>query len=361
MSVVMVVEDEHMLRSYTVRALRRLPHVEVVEAATYEEAAENLQRYRPSLMVSDIGLPDQNALGLLTELDAAGMQIPIIFVSAYLGEYRDYIPHRPGIEVFEKPVSMSVLSETVQRLLEESRSARRAPFSVTEYLQLASMGKHSVVVRVVRDSEQLGWARICRGDLWAAQAGPHTGIAAVRTLVFATEAKVEVEVFDGPAGPRQIHRPLEAILLDAFRAQDEALRRGLADDIEAGIDALQAPPSKAPRSRRPLARPPMPALPGRESRRSAFGDSKGTLDKKLPSLSRPPSQAPPPPPPPEPPPEPDDGFAALMEEGLDALLLRDYHLAWRAFAKAEKLRADHPVVRANLARIRQMGHAPDEF
>lgn len=346
MSVVMVVEDEHMLRAYTVRALRRLPNIEVVEAANYAEAVERLRQDRPSLLVSDIGLPDQNALGLLTELDAAGMQIPIIFVSAYLGEYRDHIPNRPGIEVFEKPVSMSVLSETVVELLEQSEGARRAPFSVTEYLQLAAMGKHSVLVRVIRDGEQLGWARILRGDLWSAQSGRHTGVPAVRALVFATDVKVEVEVFDGPAGPRQIRRPLEAILLDAFRAQDEALRKGLADDIEAGIDALQAPRTTA--RRRPLARPSMPALPRRSKARPL--PTERTLKRPQSSLSQPI---------PEPPP-PDDGFDALMEEGLDALLIRDYHLAWRAFAKADGVRPDHPVVRANLTRIRQMGHAPEE-
>lgn len=358
MSVVMVVEDEHMLRSYTVRALRRLPDVEVVEAANYREAAEHLQRHRPSLLVSDIGLPDQNALGLLTELDAAGMQIPVIFVSAYLGEYRDRIPNRAGIEVFEKPVSMSVLSETVDALLKSSRVARRAPFSVTEYLQLASMGKHSVVIRVVRDKEQLGWARMMRGDLWSAQAGRHSGVPAVRSLVFATEVNIEVEVFDGPAGARQINRPLEAILLDAFRAQDEASRRGLADDIEAGIDNLQAPARPAPRTkprttpnRRPLARPAMPALPRRSGQTRSLSNGQRRLGEALPALPRTPSAPPPP---------PDDGFGALMEEGLDALLIRDYHLAWRAFSKARERRPDHPVVRANLARIRQMGHADEE-
>lgn len=49
-----------------------------------------------------------------------------------------------------------------------------------------------------------------------------------------------------------------------------------------------------------------------------------------------------------------------MESGLDALLTRNYSAAWAAFSRAEAVRPGHPVVRANLARIRELGKVPDE-
>lgn len=351
MPVVMVVEDEHMLRAYTVRALGRLPEIDVVEAANYAEASELLREMRPNLMVSDIGLPDRNSLGLLTEIDSAGMHIPVVFVTAYLGDYRERIPNRAGIEVFEKPVSMGVLTDTVQRLLAESQGAHRAPFSVTEYLQLAAMGRHTVMIRVIQADEQLGWARIQDGELWSARVGELSGMAAVNELLFATNVRVEVETADGMAGEREVTRPLEALLLDAFRRQDEARR--------AGKSRAKRLPRRRRRSLPPDELPRLPRPSERKKKRGGFLSNS-------PLSALPPSKlsTPPPPPPPEPEPEPappsepDDGFAQYMEEGLDALLVRDYHLAWRAFTEAKAIRPDHPVVRANLFRIRQMGHAP---
>ena len=49
-----------------------------------------------------------------------------------------------------------------------------------------------------------------------------------------------------------------------------------------------------------------------------------------------------------------------MDEGLDALLSRHFLIAWKTFKEAEELQPEHPIVRANLERIRQMGHAPEE-
>lgn len=361
MALVMVVEDEHMLRAYTARALRRLPGVEVVEAATYHDAVALMRQEQPTLLVSDIGLPDRSALGLLAELDQAGLHIPVVFMTAYLGDYRERIPERAGIEVFEKPVSMQTLSEVVRRLLTDE-STRKAPFSVTEYLQLAGMGKHSVIIRVVRGGRQLGWVRIVRGQLWSARAGRHAGVAAVRGLIFAEGVRVEVEAADGEPGERSFEHPLEAILLDAYREQDEAIRTGtvstlddwttvpqpapvpdLGPDIDPP-DAPEEPPHRVWTTPR--------AEPAPRTAWSASSRTRSTRRLAPEPEPRPPAQ-------PEPAPEP-EGFRSLMEQGLDALLGRDYHMAWRAFDAARAMKPDHPVVRANLARIRQLGHAPDD-
>lgn len=53
-------------------------------------------------------------------------------------------------------------------------------------------------------------------------------------------------------------------------------------------------------------------------------------------------------------------FNVVLDEAVEALLGRAYGLAWQHLKAAERLRPDSGIVRANLARIRQMGHAPPE-
>lgn len=383
MSLVMVVEDEAMLRASMVRSLKRLPGVEVVAASSYAEAREKMLDEWPALLVSDISLPDGSAVGLLAETEAAGLQIPVIFITAYLGRFRDQIPQRDDVEVHEKPVRMRALREWVLQRLNATLDHRRPPFSVTEYLQLASLGNHSAVVRVARDGAQLGWVRLVKGAPWSARAGTLRGLPALQALAFAPEVRVEVDALLGPPGERELRGSLDAILLDAFRIRDDAVRDGKPDPF----DTFQPRPlpEPQPRNSEPIPPPRLsgPIPPLRNSApipppRVSGPVPPPRVSEPIPPLRSkplPPLRSKPLPPPrisgPIPPLPGRDGasrssgldeirFERAMELGLDALLSRDYSAAWLQFTRAEAARPGHPVVRANLARIRQLGKAPDD-
>ncbi|MCA9526973.1 MAG: response regulator [Myxococcales bacterium] len=363
MSLVMVVEDEQMLRDSMVRSLRRLPGVEVVEAGRFSEARALMVEERPALVVSDVSLPDESGVGLLAELDRSNLHIPVIFVTAYLGRFRDRIPDRPGVEVFEKPLPMAVLREKVMQQLESSREHRRAPFTVAEYLQMAGIGRHSMTIRLVCAGECTGWLRIFRGQLWAARHGDLRGEEAVTELAFAADCSVEVEALAGEAGPREIHRSIDAVLLDACRRHDERLREQPdLDELLAALEASEVADFAVEATPPPPgfvlddSLPPFSARPPAATMQPGPGDSIELLEYNEVEVVEVVEEevaaeveeiAP-----------PDDGFNALMDEGLDALLARDYALAWRAFDEARRLRPEHPVVRANLTRLQQLGRAP---
>ena len=59
-------------------------------------------------------------------------------------------------------------------------------------------------------------------------------------------------------------------------------------------------------------------------------------------------------------PEADDGFAATMERGLEALLRKDDEAAHTAFLAALAIRPDDGVVEANIQRLRDMGYGQSE-
>ena len=139
--LVLVVEDEPVLRASMVRALTRLG-VEVVDAATQHDGLELLRACSPDLVVTDLDLADGSAVPVI-----ARAQAPVIVISAFLNEFHDELRRFRTIRVHAKPLPIPSLVAEVTELLGVARP-RRTPFSATDYIQLACMSQHSVVIEM---------------------------------------------------------------------------------------------------------------------------------------------------------------------------------------------------------------------
>jgi DNA-binding response OmpR family regulator len=76
-----VCEDEPALRSVLTRALRAMGHDSVVVASA-AEALRAFAHRRPDVLVLDIGLPDADGRDLCLALRAAGLDAPVLFLTA---------------------------------------------------------------------------------------------------------------------------------------------------------------------------------------------------------------------------------------------------------------------------------------
>jgi CheY-like chemotaxis protein len=161
----MLVEDEPILRSSMARGLAKLPGVEVWSAASVAEARQLLESVRPQIVLCDLDLPDGVGLDVLAALDRRGLNAPVIFISAYVSTYRRSIPSRANIQVREKPFPLTELRKLVQQLLALPQP-EVAPFSASDYVQLAWMGQHSVRLEFSADGEAAGYIVIFRGEVW---------------------------------------------------------------------------------------------------------------------------------------------------------------------------------------------------
>ena len=147
MSRVLIIEDEAVLRSSMARGLGKLPGLEVFEAGSMDEAARLLDKARPDLVLSDIDLPDRSGIEIFGELGKRSIQAPVVLVSAYLKAYGPQIPRHANVEVHEKPIGLDELRKIVLRRLEHVvPPADASPFTSVDVLQLACMGRHSVVI-----------------------------------------------------------------------------------------------------------------------------------------------------------------------------------------------------------------------
>ncbi len=312
MDSVLVIEDEEMLRSAVVRGLSKLPALVVSEARDLEQAVTLIDAAVPTLIVSDIDLPGRSGIELLGELGRRGLRIPVIFVSGFLKAYRSQIPQHADVEVMEKPVALDELRDVVQRRLAQSRRAQdMAPFSVADYLQLACMGRHSVHVTVHRDERELGHVAVWQGEVFYCRDVLGGGAEAFGRLAFASRTVVQCVTLSLKPTARNIDGNWEFLLMESARQRDES--GGTDDPYEA------SPSSRVLSTRLGVA----------GNVEAPDGGKQERLEARL--------------------------FSQAWEEGLEALLSKDYGKALSAFLRADQIRPGDNKVHTNIVRLRSMG------
>lgn len=292
---VLLIEDEAVLRTSMARALRKAPGLDVDEAATVDEALVLLDAAPPDIVLSDLDLPGRSGIEILGELGRRKVAVPVVFISAYLKAYGALIPRHANVEVREKPVGIDELRQLVSaRVSAREKAHDSSPFSAADFVQLACMGRHSVAIELKRGGRAAGAIRVFDGEIWSASDEEGSGTGALRRVLFSKDGLVTCRtLFDSP-GPRELSGGWQELLLEAARLEDE--------DAAAGGAAPGASHAEAPSSGSGLR-----------------------------------------------------AFEAVFDEGVSALLKKDYVSALRSFRRAGELRPGDGKVEANLARLHDMG------
>ncbi|GAB4210132.1 MAG: hypothetical protein OHK0022_42610 [Roseiflexaceae bacterium] len=114
---VLLVEGEEMIRTATVRLLRRWGH-QVTEAAGGIEA---LQLFKPNtydVVLSDLGMPDMNGWDLLAQIKRVDPDVPTVLITGWGRQYSaDEARERGADFVIEKPFDQDTLREVLAEAL----------------------------------------------------------------------------------------------------------------------------------------------------------------------------------------------------------------------------------------------------
>ncbi len=121
--VVGVCEDEPALRSVLARGLRLMGHDPVV-TATAAEALRAFVARPPDALVLDIGLPDADGRDLCLALRAAGVDAPVVFLTARDGLHDKIAGFEAGGDDYlTKPFEFDELRVRLDALLRRTASA----------------------------------------------------------------------------------------------------------------------------------------------------------------------------------------------------------------------------------------------
>ena len=117
--VVLVAEDEELVRQMVVGALRQRGYA-VVAVATGEEALEVIHQRGGELgvLLSDVVMPGISGIELLEQARRARPDLPTIFMSGYTASTMDQRQPPPGVTFLEKPFTLARLDEAIREILQ---------------------------------------------------------------------------------------------------------------------------------------------------------------------------------------------------------------------------------------------------
>jgi PAS domain S-box-containing protein len=114
-AIILVVENEHAVRSFVVAVLRRIGY-SVIEAADHHEALAKLREHGGSvdLLVTDVVMPPTTqGPSLAAQLFESNRRIPVLYISSYLQS----LGSLGNAMLLRKPFTASVLIDKVRHLL----------------------------------------------------------------------------------------------------------------------------------------------------------------------------------------------------------------------------------------------------
>ncbi len=134
--VIFVVDDDPSIR----RSLRRLFRFAGFAVEEFASAQEFLARERPNALgclVLDVRMPGMTGLALQEAILAAGLSIPIVFLTGHGDVPTSVRAMKAGaVDFIEKPFDRGVLLDTVRKAIERHRQARQQDAELAEAREL---------------------------------------------------------------------------------------------------------------------------------------------------------------------------------------------------------------------------------
>jgi len=328
---VLVVEDEPFARMVHLGAIAQLQGVSSVGVSSVSEALTIIAQQAPQVVVLDLQLQDGTGIEVMARLAEQRISTVLIVVSAHIERFRDRLRHGPHLHLLEKPAPLKELLRLIEAV--QRRTSEPGPFSPLDYVQLACMGQHSVVINCV-DSEVCGEIVIQNGVLWSASDEQGHGVPAFTRMVLAEGALIRVTPARSNEAPRSIEENWEGLVLDAMREKDEAARKRPPKSRSEASPPAPATPIPSGPSPAPVVAAETPPR-AKEVRRPVPTSARRTV------LST----------------EVREQFDLYVERGVRAVVERDFKTAIAAFEEAQRLWPDAPLIRHRLERLRLLQRA----
>ncbi len=230
---IVVVEDETAQLRAILRTLEPVERIRCTGCTNLSQARRVLENDPPDLLATDINLAGENGLELLADLKAQGRTVPIIIMTAYRTAYDDRIPRSAAVTIMEKPLSISELRDVIIEKIDTGRKDEiPCPLEITDYLQLASMGRSSARLEAHLEGGKIAILNIVDGDIWSASLGTIEGEEVIGELIGTATESIVMRPLEGTLPPRQIHVGCEQLLLRLATAKDEIGRNSIDSELD---------------------------------------------------------------------------------------------------------------------------------
>jgi predicted regulator of Ras-like GTPase activity (Roadblock/LC7/MglB family)/CheY-like chemotaxis protein len=220
--VLIVDDEEDMVWSLRQSINNDRLQVEIFTAASGEEALTVLSSNHIDLVLTDIRMPGMSGLDLLLEVKNRFPYTMVIIMTAFpSNEFKKEALLRGSLHFIEKPFDIKELRDLIRHALREENVFKGtvAGVGLADVIQINGLSRATSLLRV-KQGEQLGVIYFQEGQVVHAICGDLEGEAAFFKIMGFTGGRLDSMSFtDLPA--RTINAPIEALIIEAARRQDE--------------------------------------------------------------------------------------------------------------------------------------------
>ncbi|MFU8888135.1 MAG: response regulator [Trueperaceae bacterium] len=246
---VLVADDESAIRRLMQEALpHHLPGFAVAVVADGQEAIDYLNSNPVDVVVTDIAMPVKDGFAVLAHVRNHHPNLPVVVLTAAGVEgIRRQAPQLGVLRVLKKPASAAQVARHVLAARSETARGRVRGIPLSTLLQLLQLERKTCSL-FVRSGERRGRLHFRSGELVNAYAFEldQEGEDAARYLLALDEVTIDFER-SLHNHLRRIHTPLETLLMDVARREDERRRdAGAAQDGVERAASVGAPFGQRP-------------------------------------------------------------------------------------------------------------------
>lgn len=237
-------------------------HADSFNVMTVENGAEAvsiLQNQPVDLLVTDLKMPIMDGFELLAHMSRHYPTLPVIVMTAFgTQDIEERLNRVDNFHYIEKPLDIDHLANAIYKALGDASRSLIRGINLATFLQLVQMEGKTCTLKIT-SRHGSGLLHIKKGQLYAAETATESGEKAAHEIVCWENPEIEMESICRPK-EREIDTPIEFILLEAFRMEDErreaqkqAHSSALSDATDAAVDQTQEEDSVMSNSQRSAA------------------------------------------------------------------------------------------------------------
>ena len=222
MKNILIVDDEKPFLLSLQEGLNDQPEYRVKTALNGQEALDVLKQHKIDLLVTDLKMPVLDGFGLLAHMSGKYPGIPVIVMTAFgSAEIEQRLKQIDNFYYLEKPLDFKLFTDTVSQALAVGERSFIRGINLATFLQLVQLEKKTCTLKI-KSKTEIGTLYIDQGNLFSAETGQLSGEAAAFQIVCWQNPEIEMEPICRQK-ERQITISIEALLLEAFRREDEKI------------------------------------------------------------------------------------------------------------------------------------------
>ncbi len=192
----------------------------VITAENGAEAVAILQNQPVDLLVTDLKMPIMDGFELLAHMSRHHPALPVIVMTAFgTQDIEERLNRVDNFHYIEKPLDIDHLANAIYKALGDASRSFIRGINLATFLQLVQMEGKTCTLKIT-SRHGSGLLHIKKGQLYAAETETSNGEKAAHEIVCWENPEIEMESICRPK-EREIDTPIEFILLEAFRMEDE--------------------------------------------------------------------------------------------------------------------------------------------